>query len=128
MWYLLKQSLTEDNKISQRSSFRCRRKFVLFFSLALFILVSGIMRMERSSIYAVEEICAVFSVYGGKERYENEVTNSIIRLKTNNPEIRALFNQLDNIQHQKLSTISNNQIIKFHQIIGSSSRTPETRK
>ena len=103
MWYLLKHSLTEDNKISQRSSFRCRRKFVLFFSLALFILVSGIKRMERSSIYAVEEICAVFSVYGGKERYENEVTNSIIRLKTNNPDIRIFL-------------ISDNLSLKSHYI------------
>ena len=50
------------------------------------------------------------------------ILGTYVLRKTNNPEIRALFNQLDNIQHQKLSTISNNQIIKFHQIIGS--RTP----
>ena len=30
--------------------------------------------MERSSDYAVEEICAVFSALRWKERYENEVT------------------------------------------------------
>ena len=47
------------------------------------------------------------------------ILGTYVLRKTNNPEIRALFNQVDNIQHQKLSTISNNQIIKFHQIIGS---------
>ena len=50
------------------------------------------------------------------------ILGTYVLRKTNNPEIRALFNQLDNIQHQRLSSISNNQIIKFHQIIGS--RTP----
>ena len=50
------------------------------------------------------------------------ILGTYVLRKTNNPEIRALFNQLDNIQHQRLSSISNNRIIKFHQIIGS--RTP----
>ena len=42
--------------------------------------------------------------------------------RTLNTNIREVFNQLDNIQHIKISSITNNQIVKFHQILGA--RTP----
>ena len=82
----------EKNKICEQGLFKFSRRFFLLFSLATFILLSGKNHKGvNSGYYVVEEICAVFSVYGGKERYENEVTNSIIRLKTNNPDIRVFL-------------------------------------
>jgi len=50
------------------------------------------------------------------------IFSSYIFRKTTDPKIRELFNQLDNIQHVKVSSITNNQIRKFHQVMGA--RTP----
>ena len=50
------------------------------------------------------------------------IFSSYIFRKTKRTDIRELFNQLDNIQHIKVSSITNNQIRKFHQVIGA--RTP----
>ncbi len=50
------------------------------------------------------------------------IFSSYIFRKTKDPKIRELFTQLDNIQHQKVSSITNNQIRKFHQVMGA--RTP----
>ena len=50
------------------------------------------------------------------------ILGTYIFRKTNNPNIRILFNQLDNIQHLKVSSITNNMMRNFHQVIGS--RTP----
>ena len=50
------------------------------------------------------------------------ILGTYIFRKTKNPNIRILFNQLDNIQHLKVSSITNNMMRNFHQVIGS--RTP----
>ena len=50
------------------------------------------------------------------------IFKSYIFRKTLKPEIRAVFGQLENIQHIKVSSITNNQIRNFHQVIGA--RTP----
>jgi len=92
MRYLFEHCIGKECKLRRRCSSYSHWKFVLFFTLALIILHLGILRTEDADLFfAVEETCAVFSVYGGKKRYENEVTNSIIRLKTNNPDIRVFL-------------------------------------
>lgn len=50
------------------------------------------------------------------------ILDTYIFRKTKKPEIRELFNQLENIQHMKVSSITNKIIHNFHQVIGA--RTP----
>ena len=50
------------------------------------------------------------------------IFNSYIFRKTNKLEIRQIFDSLDNIQHIKVSLVTGNQILKFHQVLGA--RTP----
>tara|TARA_R110002012_G_scaffold135539_2_gene289411 strand:+ start:100 stop:1452 length:1353 start_codon:yes stop_codon:yes gene_type:complete len=69
---------------------------------------SSILTGSRYAPSSVEGIKNIFGTY--------------IFRKTKNPEIREIFNQLDNIQHVKLSSVTNNQIRNLHQIVGA--RTP----
>ncbi len=61
--------------------------------------------------YAASSIQGIKNIFG-----------SYIFRKTKDPNIRAVLNQVDDIQHIKLSKITTNQIIKLHQNIGA--RTP----
>ena len=64
-----------------------------------------------STRYSESTIATIKNIFG-----------TYIFRKTKNPEIREVFSQLDNIQHIKVSSITNNQITKLHQILGA--RTP----
>ncbi len=68
----------------------------------------SILTTTRYSAATIQSIKSIFDTY--------------IFRKTARQEIRDLFNQLDNIQHIKLSGITNKHIQNHHQIIGS--RTP----
>ena len=65
----------------------------------------------------LEETCAVFSVYGGKERYEAEVSKSISRLKINNPDV-TIFLVSDN------ASLKTQHVDYFEQVPSSSEFGP----